>query len=529
LLQLPIGAIPVANGQFTKSVLMDLEPYRTVTIDYFFYFPLPGQFVHFPVQIARNGQFVAAAQPASFEVVEKLTKPDTTSWDYISQNGTNEEVLGMLNRENVQALSLEKIAFRMRDRAFFEAVVQVLADRHVYHPTLWSYALYHNAPAAARQYLLHIDQIVDECGGPIKSTLLVVDPVERHQYEHLEYKPLVNARAHALGKQRQIVNARLHEQYHRFLNVLSYRPSLNDDDRLAVVYYLLLQDRIEEALAAFQQVNPETVATRIQYDYLSAYLQLFSDEPGRARAIAARYAGHPVDRWRKAFAAIIHQLSEAEGKGGEGEGEVADAEDRGQRQGRLAATEPGVEFTIDNKQLRLSWQNVSEVAISYYLMDVELLFSRNPFVQQVSGPFASIRPSATQTVKLPAGKAELAVPLPADLAARNVLVEVSAAGKTRSQPYFAGAMDVKLKENYGQLQVTEAAGGKALPRVYVKVYARLADGQVKFYKDGYTDHRGRFDYASVSTPERQGLTRFAVLVLSDDRGATIREVNPPQQ
>ena len=43
LLQLPVGAIPVANGQFTRSVPLDLEPYRTQTIDYFFYFPKAGQ------------------------------------------------------------------------------------------------------------------------------------------------------------------------------------------------------------------------------------------------------------------------------------------------------------------------------------------------------------------------------------------------------------------------------------------------------------------------------------------------------
>ena len=123
----------------------------------------------------------------------------------------------------------------------------------------------------------------------------------------------------------------------------------------------------------------------------------------------------------------------------------------------------------------------------------------------------------------------MAVPLPAELARRNVLVEVTAAGKTRSLPYFATAMDVKMQEGYGQVKVTEAGTAQALPKVYVKVYARLANGQVKFHKDGYTDLRGRFDYASVSTPQQQPVERFAVLVLSEDRGAVIREAAPPQQ
>src|SRR5208283_4948150 len=106
--------------------------------------------------------------------------------------------------------------------------------------------------------------------------------------------------------------------------------------------------------------------------------------------------------------------------------------------------------------------------VNYYLMDVELLFSRNPFVQQVSGPFASIRPNSTQEVKLPAGKNRLAIPLPEAFALRNVLVEITAAGKTQTHPFYANAMDVRLMENYGQLKVMEAGSTKPLPKVYVK-------------------------------------------------------------
>ena len=52
---------------------------------------------------------------------------------------------------------------------------------------------------------------------------------------------------------------------------------------------------------------------------------------------------------------------------------------------------------------------------------------------------------------------------------------------------------------------------------------------MKFHQDGSTDVRGRFDDASVSTPERQAVERFAVPVLGDDRGVVIREATPPQQ
>jgi len=41
----------------------------------------------------------------------------------------------------------------------------------------------------------------------------------------LEYKPLVNARAHSLGKRRQIVNAKELEQYHQFLEATYLPPA----------------------------------------------------------------------------------------------------------------------------------------------------------------------------------------------------------------------------------------------------------------------------------------------------------------
>ena len=43
----------------------------------------------------------------------------------------------------------------------------------------------------------------------------------------------------------------------------------------------------------------------------------------------------------------------------------------------------------------------------------------------------------------------------------------------------------------------------------------MNDGRVKFYKDGYTDFRGKFDYASLNTGQLDDVDRFAVLVLDD--------------
>ena len=48
-----------------------------------------------------------------------------------------------------------------------------------------------------------------------------------------------------------------------------------------------------------------------------------------------------------------------------------------------------------------------------------------------------------------------------------------------------------------------------------------------FYKDGYTDLRGRFDHATLSTDDLDRVERFALLVVSGDAGATVIEAPPP--
>ena len=92
---------------------------------------------------------------------------------------------------------------------------------------------------------------------------------------------------------------------------------------------------------------------------------------------------------------------------------------------------------------------------------------------------------------------------------------------------IANSINLELSENFGRLRVTQAESGKAMPKVYVKVFAREKNGRVRFHKDGYTDHRGRFDYASLSGSEGRNAARFSILVISEESGAMVREADAP--
>jgi hypothetical protein len=162
-------------------------------------------------------------------------------------------------------------------------------------------------------------------------------------------------------------------------------------------------------------------------------------------------------------------------------------------------------------------------------MDIELLFSTNPFLASGVGSFASIKPNRVDPLTLPNGQDTLSFALPDEFQGKKVLVEVRAAGVVRSEAYFANDLRVQGLENYGQVSVRRATDGAPLPAAYVKVYARLANGQVRFHKDGYTDLRGRFDYVSLSGMDNNAVERFAVLVMSEQHGATVRELAPPRE
>ncbi len=232
-----------------------------------------------------------------------------------------------------------------------------------------------------------------------------------------------------------------------------------------------------------------------------------------------------MDRWRNLFAAVDAQLAEVESK----DAAVIDKENREQQQAKLAATEPGFDFKVEARQITVNYQNLTECRVNYYLMDIELLFSRNPFVQQYTDQFSFIRPNQTDVVKLPAKKTTLTFDLPKQFSSSNVMVEIEAGAVRKSQAYFASQLALQVIENYGQLKVTVEKSGAPLAKAYVKVYARMQGGEVKFYKDGYTDLRGRFDYASLSTDEADRVERFSVLVLSETDGAVVREAAAPKQ
>jgi hypothetical protein len=123
--------------------------------------------------------------------------------------------------------------------------------------------------------------VYSEVGTFIDSKLLTTDPAKDKEFRHLDYYPMINARAHSIGDSvaSWTLNKNLKETYERLLNALIELQELTAVDKMNLAYYLQLQERISEAISVYktidlkQSFNDSTL--QIQYDYMSAYFDFF--------------------------------------------------------------------------------------------------------------------------------------------------------------------------------------------------------------------------------------------------------------
>lgn len=540
LAQLPQGAIALKGSKVTRSTPLVLGPYSTAQVEYSFYFPVAGSFEHYGAQVSDESGHLVDVPSSTLRVLEAPEDVDKKAWSYIADWGTNDEVLEFLRGANLEQIDLSRIAFRMKNLDFYRDTIELLSEAGRFHNELWAYAVQHDDRDSIEQLLQSRADILSRLGPVLKGPLLDLDPREQMSYEHLDFRPLVVARLHQLGPKRLILNPSLYEHYHQLLNVIAHQGSVSNDQKMQLCYYMLLQNRIEEALEWFSSVNAEALETQMQYSYFDAYLDFYRGNYDRAREIAGEYADYPVLRWRVLYNQIVQQVDTRDAIIAGNSPQVADEGDdvlvpeqkiltggRETEQTRIAASAASLDIQEQGSGIEIGYRNLDSVQLNFYLMDIELLFSRKPFVSQGDNRVPAIEPNHTIDLSLNADSRTKKISLPAAIRNRNFLVEVTAQGLSRSIVVTANSLVTNLSEAFGQIHVTGQGDGNPVSGCYVKVYARHAGGDVRFYKDGYTDLRGYFDYASLSTPDLDTVERFSILVLDEKLGTVVVEAVPP--
>jgi hypothetical protein len=364
--------------------------------------------------------------------------------------------------------------------------------------------------------------------------------MERLWYVHREYSSLIEARTHQLGARRKLLNDGLRAQYTAFLDKLCFQKDLSLSDAATGAYFLFLMLRDSEAIHLYEnfkekkggETSSKSEIAKEFFDYLDAYICLKKVDLDGVQKIAEQYKDHPVSRIRERFGVLRTHVEEANS--------VSPVFATTTKETNKSSSKPAFNLHVKGEaSLQISYQNLTEdVTINYYVMDIELLFSTSPFsvTSENTSKFSYVLPTFSETIpvaemdkKNDSETGNYRHPIPEKYGGSNLMVEVKTHEMRKSSAYFANKMNVMVVDSFGQLQVTDSESGKPLPKSYVKVYSRngAAGSSSSFYKDGYTDIRGIFDFASLSNEKLRKVKKFAILVISEKHGALITEANPP--
>ncbi|KAI8365074.1 hypothetical protein BD560DRAFT_402026 [Blakeslea trispora] len=590
--QVPTGAVPVQTSSHCKSQAIRIEAYSTWhEIASIFYFPIPGEYATVPVTIASasGDSFLGALASAPIRVVETtesmLDQTDATntmsvSWSSLAARGSDESVLAYVDSyRKLHKLDLHLIGWRMANREFARKIFGILANRQYHCYLLGIYAVQHRFDDVICDLIHFSDSnIMDSLGKVFESPLITKNDLVDFKLNILDYYPLLNARAHPFqSSTHEILNQEFYEQYDAFLEYLSLKNTrLTVPDLITLTIYLLLQDHISEAQTILSRVpsgSEESTDCQVQIDYLNAYLKTRMPIDGDQyqmqqldlqpiKDIAQKYKDFGALRWRNMFSSLYDFVCEVE------RGELLISTDSSSN--LSVQSEPLLEFNIDHqqKELVVQYANVKTIDVKFYEMNIEAMFSSNPFMNPTSRAskletsFTWTKPSHSISIELPEqsknpvsqdqddfemigiGQTSFlqTTEIPFDNVNKNLFIEIAGGDIKRYQVHYANKMHVHISESLGIVRVMSQETKRPLAGAYVKVYVRLKQwGGVQFWKDGYTGLNGVFDYISVTSGNiliskqesdlkaimQDRVDKLSILVLSEEDGALVKEAYPP--
>jgi hypothetical protein len=529
--EIPQGSIPVNDLDYTKTYAITCRPLETLIKEFSFYFPQEGTFSIFPATAIKSSQLITYAHLSEKQlrvVKRKTAKGMMDSISEILVSGQKKDILSFMETKNIRnskIFNFNEIYWLFKDEKFYLQAVDILRRRFIFDQTTWAFSILHGAK---REYFEYLTYTKKNFG--IK--YLALGDFRIDDFEIKEYSPLTNPRTHNIGnKKHNINNKEFKSTYISFLKYCLFKNDLDNRDRLVLSSYLVLQDRVDEAMAQMSGIvrNQDLAEEelKIQLDYLTAYLSLYNEYPKfpTAKGLSDKYINYHVPTWRNRFVRIANQLSEVSGANA-----IIETEEKviGNEQKISKAEMLKVELR-DNSIIAKS-RNVDHVTVSYYEVDIEVLFSKDPFSNKdMTNTFSDVFPSHREVVKIGSGidEVEKHIPIPEKLINKNMVIYVQTALLSEKVQFCPSALSLIVATEAGYVKVL-GPDRKPLPQVYVKTFS-LSGGNTAFYKDGYTDMRGVFDYSSLNLDKLDQIDRLALLVCSSTYGAVTRVVPKPSK
>ena len=530
--EIPQGSIPLMPEDSLKVSKLQISSFRSEIIDLTFYFPETGEFTVYPATVAKEDNIVASAKEGMTVLVKsKKEQIVLESISDVLSTGNMSDILNFLRAKNLRNSSVfqfQSIGWLMRNKDFYSQVIQIFREKGFFSQQIWQFSVYHGDVVALKEYLKHSK--VKKSFSMffyLKNQYLEIDNVTAR-----DYFPLINPRAHSTGdNQANIMNKQFHKTYKDFLLYLLEKGQPSLEDRVLWITYMLLQDRVHEASEMFRSISKtdrESVTTRIQYDYIEAYIDFMTGFPQFtiAKTLCEEYLDYPVLSWRNLFVEIANQLSEYQ----EIEIEKDHLTEEKKSLKKKADLSPYLLSEISESTVKVSFRNQSSFQMEFYKVDIEVLFTQDPFETRLNSSLTNVLPFLKTNHKVEK-KSEFQMKefsIPKALETENLLIRVIDKSKQSTLlKYIPFHLEAVLNEEYGIVKLIESSLNKPIPKIYVKCFAKMKNGKIRFFKDGYTDLRGSFDYASMNTSGGSQTSLFRLLITSPGAGAKILEAKPP--
>lgn len=273
-------------------------------------------------------------------------------------------------------------------------------------------------------------------------------------------------------------------------------------------------------------LRSSTLPMALQLSYFTCYFAFSQQRPDIAMSVAERFVDYPVARYQKLFRSVVDALNQISVVSDE----VKITSD--QTRDKYIAAQPSVSMEAVSDGLMLSVVNSATVLLSFYLLDIETMFSTNPFVfNSKQAILSSIVPDKSYTVEVPTNVASFKYPIPPEYTACDMIVtasfSTSSSTNTQSVTVLHHTMVGHVIKEHGLIRAVDSTSMKPLCGVYVKVYSETTDGRTSFYKDGYTDICGCFDYVSLNNMNLKTIKRYSILLRSETNGSVVTEAKPP--
>ncbi len=240
---------------------------------YYFYFPKTGVYKHFPTNVSIDRVVVAKANPVTLKVQRTQTQVNEDDFDDILATGSIPNILNFMRTKNILSpqlkFNLRNVYWLCRDQTFYSEGIKILQAKSIYDHGFYSFSIMHKDKENMRVYFnSNQASLKHQVGALFRSSLVEVNAHEESHdiFRFLDYYPLVNARAHRVGGMDQassnssnetkqwILNQNLRETYMKFMVFLVSKKEWSPHDRLMIVNYLLMQERVTEAVAEFKKV-----------------------------------------------------------------------------------------------------------------------------------------------------------------------------------------------------------------------------------------------------------------------------------